>query len=198
LYRPIDRISMPTVFATLHVYENRPNFNLHPPGSRKILETDKYVFIFESVSRNNFTDPVDRAAFDQHISSAANDAMMAGQIDVPGSERIIPTNTVNVNGRVLRNHAVRGAAGTIYIPVREASNMLGYTVAWSAATNVVTLNSPERNHTVTINLNPGADRYSTIIINDRSFISTAFFMRELNANIEVDGNNNVIITTTVR
>jgi hypothetical protein len=195
MYRPVDRISMPTTFAILYVYENRPNFTLQPPGARKILETDSYVFVFESTTRNNFRDTVDRMTLDILITSAASDSAMAEQIAVPRSQRITPTSTVTVNGRLLRSQAVRRAGGAIYIPLREAGNALGYAVVWSAATNDVTLYAIEHRHVVSINLSPAAQRYPVIIIDDRAFVSSVFFMRELNVNIEIDGNNNVIITS---
>jgi len=194
LYIPNDRISISTVFATLYVCENKPN--LQPPGSRKLLETDKYVFMFDSPSRNNFSEPADRRAFGQLITSAANDTMMANQIEVPQSQRRIPINTITVNGRLMRNKAVRNTVGTIYIPIRETCNALGYSVSWNAASREITIYSSARRHGATISLS-GAFRqnYSTIIIDDRAYVTSVFFMSVLNANIDVDGRNNVVIST---
>jgi hypothetical protein len=185
---------MSTPFAMLYVCENK--HNLQHPGSRKLLETDKYVFMFDSPSKNNFRESADRVIFSQFITSAANDSTMASQIEVPHSQRKIPNNTITVNGRLLRNSAVRSTAGTIYIPIREACNALGYSVSWNAANREITIYSSDRRHGATISLT-GAFRqnYSTIIIDDRAYVTSVFFMSVLNANIDVDGRNNVVIST---
>jgi len=192
-YIPIDRISMPSVFATLYVYENQADFT--PPGARKILETDKYIFMFESPSHNNFTDSADQLIFGQYLLTAASDPMMANQIEVPPAQRRIPNNTITVNGRLLRNQALRSEGGTIYIPIRETCNALGYSVSWNAASREVTIHSSDRRHAIPINLSPtlGQNFYSTIIIDNRAYITSGFFMRALNASIEIDGRNNVVI-----
>lgn len=196
LYIPIDKISMPTVFAMLYVCENKPG--LEHPGSRKLLETDKYIFMLEPFDSNHFSEPADRLALDQYIASISNDSMMASQIEIPPSQHKIPNNTITVNGRLLRNQAVRGAIGTIYIPIRETCNALGYSVSWNAHDFEITLYSNDRRHVVPIHLKSSfSQNYSTMIINDRSYITSVFFMRVLNANIEVDERNNIVINTVV-
>lgn len=193
LYMPLDKISKPMVFATLYVYENRSGVKLE--GSRKLLETDKYIFMFDSTSKNNFTDVADKSLFGQYIEGAGNDYIMASQIEVPKSQRRLNYNTVTVNGRLLRGSAIQNINGTVYIPVREACNALGYSVDWNAADSTVVIYQGSERYTISTPGSSTRQNYATIIVDSKAYVTSVFFMRALNANIEVDGYNNVVISS---
>lgn len=196
LYIPRDKITKPVTFATLYVCDNKPDLTIG--GSRRILETDRYTFMFDSTAKNNFIDGgIDYPLFNHYISSASNDPMMASQIEA--AQRKTVANTVTVNGRLLKSQSVQSYAGagtsTAYIPVREACSALGYYVDWSDHDFTVTIWNADEKYILSTSRSSLPQNYSTLIIGDKAYVSSVFFMRELNANIEVDSLNNVVINS---
>ncbi len=191
-YIPKNKTSKPISFFSLYVYKGRYNAILSS-NQRKILETNLYTFVVETETDNNFTDAADRDYFGYLLILVNNDIWTTNLIQVPKTQTKITSNTVNVNGKLLKKPSVLDANGVLFIPVREACQALDYMVSWAEVERDVVIARNAEVHILPTREN-GKQNYQTLIVNNMAYVSSVFFMRALNASIEVDGYDNVVIS----
>ncbi|MCL2462369.1 MAG: copper amine oxidase N-terminal domain-containing protein [Defluviitaleaceae bacterium] len=189
-YQPQDNMTKPVTLLNIAVYDKH-NY-ASDNGYAVFLETERYYFTYSCPSAEKLPTAADQAIFDQIVAKASDDMYLSALITLPSDDDKIFTETIWVNGSEIRAQPLI-KNGAIYLPVRAVCEALGYKVGWKDANRAISLSNmsgpiylfadhPDLNH-----------GYAVIMQDDRAYVSTLYFMTQLNLNVRVDERENVNI-----
>jgi hypothetical protein len=190
-YKPVNNTVKPLPIVSFNIY-SKYHYNLEP-GYRKLFESEKYIFTAWGAGKTELTNPTDAAIYSVLIKGVADDQNLAGLFRLEGDGRKLYNNTIWVNGRQLNTKAIVDGNVT-YLPIRDVCETLGYKVGWVSESNAVTLARADNFYEVLLYNNIDANNgYHIRVENDKSFISSLYFLSDLNLDVEIDERFNVLI-----
>ncbi len=188
-YVPQETGAKPVFLMNFYVYEKR-NYK-DGNGTVRLLETEDFIFA-NDVSSATLKSQTDQALFNRFYQEASDAEYVASFIKPPADQKIIYKNTITVNNQRLKNATVTRDGGTVYLPIREVCERLGYKVGYLPAQNAVSVSKGSFYHLL---LPEGAKgSYKVKYINGKAHAPTIFYIQILNVNLEIDENYNVTIT----
>ncbi len=184
-YIPEEKNVKPVFFMNFYLYDKRMFKETN--NIIKLLETDDYVFAIEGSSQNNLTNKTDNAIYERLLVELTDSEYIANFFRLPSNQRIIVSNTVSVNGKKLKGRSVN-LDGTVYVPIREVCEELGYKINWLENDEAVSI--AKNNFYYLLFLNPPSyyPNYKVTVINGKAYAPTIFYVQRLNVNIEIDEN----------
>jgi hypothetical protein len=189
-YEPMDGITKPVPFLDLSVYDKN-NYSL-PSGQHELLETKDYIFTVWIAPDNTLTNKTDHAIFNILLQNATDDQYLISLIRLsPGDEKLY-NDTIWVNGTQLNVKAITDS-NIHYLPIREVCETLGYKVGWIPESNAITLSRGDYYRVLIINNISADSGFSIKLNNNRSYISSLFFISQLSLNVEIDERANVTL-----
>ena len=189
-FMPSDNTSKPKQFLCINIY-SKFHYTLEP-NHRKLLESNKYVFTVSFPEEGSLKNKTDIAIFNNMRATASDDQYLIELIRLPKGDEKLYSNTIWVNGKQLNTKAIPDA-NLIYLPIREICEHLGYTVGWLADQNAVTLRRGDTYFKLLkndINANRG---FTLVFNNNKTFISSLYFITVLKLNVEIDERMNVML-----
>ena len=183
-------------------FKPEPMFNIHiipekdwaDNSSYKILKRNlAYIFAVEYFDGSGFDYAPDSDQFKEAMSYVDSVEKLKTLLLVSGVEG----KKVYVRG-VATSSPPEVVDGLYYIPLREAVEALGYTVNWweKDSTVVIDRKAPRefRDSFKISSSTTESGGYKMKLINNRTYIHTAYFTRKLKANVEIGGDGNVYIS----
>ncbi len=186
-YMPENKIYRPAAFMEFYVLDKRmwPNTQL-----KKIAETQKYIFAVQTFE-NTFTAATDIALFDYLLNQVSDDDLLIGLIGLPQDQRFLKSNTITVNGIMLKSKVYRDT-GIVYAPVREVCEILGYSVGWLEKEQAVTISGHDKYFLMLTKNMELYQNYNVMNFSGKAYASLMFFV-QLGLNVEVDEDYNVVL-----
>jgi hypothetical protein len=192
-YAPQSNKLKPVFLMNFLVYDQR--YHKNSDDDRALLETEEYVFSVSSAQTNPFTNETDKALFGRFMNEAENDDFITKFIQLPNGQKVIYNNTITVDNKKMAGKSEVKENGTVYAPLRETLESMGYRVGWLEKERAITIAKGDFYHLTLLNTQQPGKGYKTIIINDRAYVSSIFFVQILNASIEIDSNYNIFISS---
>ncbi|MDR1066081.1 MAG: copper amine oxidase N-terminal domain-containing protein [Clostridiales bacterium] len=192
-YAPQNNKIKPVFLMNFFVYDRR-YYKEKEREEKPLIETDEYVYAKTSSGVNPFTNETDKALFDRFMRDAANDSFVTRFINLPSDQKIIYNNTVTICGEKIIGKSEVIEKNVVYIPLRETLEAVGYKIGWLEKERATTISKGDFYHLALLNARQPSKGYKTVIINDRMYVTSMFFMQVLNADIEIDDNYNVFIS----
>ena len=142
---------------------------------------------------NGFTDPIDISYFIVKMLPLNTAIQMRRFITFPESQMIDHRNTAFIYG-VPMNNPIRRIDGVVFIQLREAAEIMGYTIGWNERTNSVTVRRGVTNDSFRIYNEMTHDHRGIPmrLLNGRTYVATAYFSSILNCHISLDPRTNNI------
>ncbi len=192
-----DVVSKPSLFLSFYVYDK--NYWSERSVHRKLVQTEEHVFAINSTNYNHFTNSTDKAIFERLLEEANDDEYMRNSLAFPEGTKIVTSNTIIVSGKTINEQCFTGENGAIYIPVRSVCIELGYTVDWLPNEKIVTVSKKtdkeDYYYLLTTQDNRKHQGFEAVIAENKTYVSTMFFIHVIGVNVSIDENNNVYITT---
>ncbi len=182
-YTPRDKGNYKNYLLTLYVYKKGQV--IPKLEGEFLLETSKYIFTKKVFGYNPYDTSNDKIIFERFLNEVENNNFLANKLVIAGTTEEIQSNTITLNRKKLNKKALKINNDT-YLPLREISERLGYSVKWDNKTKSAILNDK-----IVLSLNDKI--YQPKIINNRLYVKAMFMTTKLKLNLEVDGRNNVKI-----
>lgn len=185
-YKPKDVGNSVTNFFTLYTYY-KDDYVVRP-YEKEILTNDKYVFTMTTSTYNPYNSINDRIAFSRILIEIGTDDFVSQKIYMLADNDNIKQNGIlTVNNRKVDTKPIT-VNNEIYLPVRETSEKLGYSVTWSANDKTIILTNGQKKIIV-----PTMSTKKVINRNGTIYMPLSFFMQKFNVNVDIDANNNISI-----
>ena len=161
-----------------------------------VFRTQSYVFAANIGRVSRHMTPMERGRFYRVWDAVSDVSKIARQIVLAEGQAVEMENTVVADGKTLYS-PVAVVNGRVYIPLREAANVLGFEIGWDDDLRKVSVAYEGFliDHFLLDFENGFNQRYPMRIIDDRVHIVPAYFMGVLRKNVQIDGLSNVIITS---
>ncbi|MCL2704175.1 MAG: copper amine oxidase N-terminal domain-containing protein [Defluviitaleaceae bacterium] len=165
-----------------------------------VMKTQSYVFAVSIGDTARFTGYWELLLFDALMEPVSAPSKIFNLITLGRGHMVENQLAIFVNG-ILLPSPVEVVDEIFYIPLREACDVFGYQIFWddelrrvSIAGNDGVLDSfvMAREGEAELEFLP---RFDVRMINDRIYVVTAYFAGVLRKNVQIDGTNNVIITS---
>lgn len=172
-------------FLTLYVYY-KENYSVRGyTNQTKILENDKYVFTTTSYMTNPYSSVNDRIIFSRFIIELGTEDFIKSKIYISNEKsESIQNGTLTVNNVTSTIKPIM-SNNELYLPLRDTSEKLGYTVKWNKNTKTITLKKGNKSYTIPTKSTKLINKQGTI------YMPISYFMQTLNCNIDVDARNNI-------
>jgi len=143
---------------------------------------------------NDFSDPNDRIYFMLKLAPMDTPIRMRRFITFPPSQRIDYRNTVFAYGVPL-NSQIRRIEGVPFFQLREAAEIMGYTVSWNQTTMAITISRGSFSDSFVIydGMTQDARGIPIRLINGRTYVSSQYFAIILNKHLSLDPRTGNII-----
>lgn len=185
-YKHIDINNSDVKYLTLYAY-NISNYKGYKDQD-VVLRTDKYVFTATENLINPYMSTNDRIIFSRFVKELQTPNFLANQIfvstDTPSTTQ---NGTLSVNGKKTSKKPII-EKGEVYLPLRETSEKLGYTVIWIPNTKTILLQRSDKSVNVVLNSIKNKNVEGNI------YLPIQFFMKNLGCNVDIDSRNNITIT----
>jgi hypothetical protein len=190
-YKPMSKIDKPAPVLALNVH-SKFGFSLEE-GHRVLLESDKYFFtVWTAPADTALPTKTDQAIYNELLKNAKDDQYMIGLIRLAPGDAKVYRNTIWVNGRQLKVKSITQGNAT-YLPIRETCETLGYEIGWDNARRAVAIKRGDYSQTLMAEGGSAKGGFNILIHNDRSFISSLYFIYYLGLNVEIDERVNVLV-----
>jgi len=191
-YQPQANYSKPVFLMSFLVYTNAGWSDRS--GYTKILTSKNNVFADQVTSYNPFANTTDRALFARFITDASDADFMYKMISLPANNKEVAYNRIRVNGNLVKGASAFSEDGVSYIPVRRVCEFMGYKVSWAADTRAVIISGKGLYVVFLTNATRLNQGFVVKMVGGVTYVSSMFFVQNLNSSLEIDENNNVLIT----
>lgn len=186
-YIPENKVFKPAFLMSLYVYDKKDGTAAQ--GTRKLLETENYIFGLYSTFTNIFDGKKDKEQFQSLISDASDNQFIKNCIILAGGNYVLPEYTVTVNGILQEGSKSVKKNGVICMPLRSICEALGYRVGWSEEERAILILSGSFNYYVYLDNNT----FDAYVENGTTYLSSAFFVQILKTTVEIDERCNVYV-----
>ena len=179
----------PALLMSLYVF-NKGQWNA-AYNLTEVLRSRDYVFAVEIVDNNIFTMPQDRAFYIYCQNYFGQAGSISQYISLPPSQQYEFVHTVFIDGGPLPEKA-RVVDGVHFVQLRSVCEALGYTVGWNSRNNAIEVSRDGKVDTFVIKNGQYSGRgFKALLLEDRTFVSTSYFIRALSKNVDIDEVGNI-------
>jgi hypothetical protein len=189
-YKPMSKIDKPAPVLELNVH-SKFGFEMEE-GHRLLLESSRYYFTVWTPAGETLPTKTDQAIYNELLKNAKDDQYMIALLRLAPGDSKVYRNTIWVNGKMLKIKSITQGNVT-YLPIRETCELLGYKIGWDGARRAVTISRGDYSQTLMAEGSPAKGGFNILIHNDRSFISSLYFIYYLSLNVEIDEVDNVMV-----
>jgi hypothetical protein len=175
----------------LYVFEKANWGGLADNNLEVVLFSRDYVFAAEIFYDNGFLEAQDKWYYDYCLRFLGKTNAIKDLIKLSPYQQNLFDSTVFINGEPLSDKAVV-IDNVTYVPLRAVFEKMGYLVFWNVPRNRIEITKGNyRDAFVITNGKCLGNGFKIILINDRAYISTVYFLRYLDKDVEIDEANNV-------
>jgi len=193
-YKPKSSVNKPLLLMSLCVFNKSDWYNVNNVSYKKVTEDVNYVFAAVTASTNPYTNADDKTIF-RRLTTEANDMTLLENMLVFENKIVSnETDSITVNGKMLKGKVRYIDNNIAYIPLREACDLLGYSVTWYQKERSVLVWKSASEHIRFYPDYPSKNSgYSIKIFDSVTYVNYSFFIWWTKANVEVDANRNIVI-----
>lgn len=190
-YEPQNNISKPLFLMSIYIH-NKSEWD-STLSYVKVLESKKYIFSMFNASKNPFTNKTDKALFNRFLSESNSVDFIKSLIVVNDNNKPQVSNTITVNNKLLKTTIVYKDNNVVYLPIRDTCKALGYDVTWNDKQKSISISNEDFISELFID-NTKNNYFRVVLINNSSFVSFMYLIKDLKCTVEVDENSNVFIS----
>ena len=158
-----------------------------------------YVGGVQMGDENAFDLEEDNAVFQQIYNAFSTPNKIHKCIILPPGYEEEVEKAVFVNGEIMPS-PIEIINDSYYIALREVCEALNYTVIWDGDNRLVTIENDgqfvdEFYLVAGSGITPISYDINLILLYDRIYMPTVYYLKKLNKNVEIDGTQNIVITT---
>lgn len=190
----ISELYKPQLLFSLYVMDKK--LWVDSSAYKPVMRSKDYVFAVK-YGTNGFVLNGDSNMYKSKLAAVSNVTLIKKCIQLPPGQQESYEWTVLVDGMPVP-HPVELVDSIYYINLKDACSALGYRVEWLNSTRSVFVHSSNFNDVFKVDQVGRTDGrgIKMCVINDMTYVSTAYFFRILKKNVEIDQNKNIYIFST--
>jgi hypothetical protein len=183
----------PEVLMRLYVFEKANWGGLAENNLEVVLVSRDYVFAAEIYYDNGFLEAQDKLYYERCRQFLGKADAIKNLIKLSPYQQNLFDSTVFINGEPLDEKAVI-IDDVYYVPLRAVFVEMAFKVVWNGQRNRIEITKNDYRDAFIVSAGKClGNGFKILIINDRAYISTVYFLRYLEQNVEIDAANNIYI-----